>query len=298
MIEEIIMTSGFPAAGKSSHIKPYIEKGYHNLNLDDSPKKWNLNMLHSQIAPMLEKHGKVILDNTYVTKEQRKGVLDVAKQRGAKVTLLRLTTSIEDAQFNAAYRIATGGREVPAIALFAARKNWEEPSLSEGIDEIVKIPFVRVLPSTYVNKALILDYDGTLRITKSGAKWPTEINDIQIIPGVSKKIKEYVDKGYILLGASNQSAVGKGEMTADQAKKCFEHTNKLLGFDIEFLYCPDASFPVKSYDRKPLPGMGVKHIVKHKLDPSKCIYVGDMTVDKTFAGRCGFQFIDIKKFLE
>jgi 3-deoxy-D-manno-octulosonate 8-phosphate phosphatase KdsC-like HAD superfamily phosphatase len=42
--------------------------------------------------------------------------------------------------------------------------------------------------------------------------------------------------------------------------------------------------------------MGVELIVKYKLDPRQTVYVGDMTTDKSFAGRCGFQFVDHEAF--
>jgi hypothetical protein len=31
-------------------------------------------------------------------------------------------------------------------------------------------------------------------------------------------------------------------------------------------------------------------VEKHKLSPAACICVGDMTSDRTFSERCGFQF--------
>jgi HAD superfamily hydrolase (TIGR01662 family) len=254
-----------------------------------------------QIEPMLALHGKVILDNTYITKEQRRPVIEIAKKLGAKIKAVWLKTSIENAQFNAVWRIEHGGREVPAVALFAAKKEFtsdNHPHVSEGFDEVEAVPFARTFPAEYVNKALVLDYDGTVRVTKSGAKYPLTPDDIEIIPGVAEKIKQYRDAGYKLLGASNQSGVGSGILTKEKVEQLFAHTNKLLGLDIEVLYCPDASFPIKSYDRKPLPGIGVKHIVKHKLDPSKTIMVGDMKSDETFAFRSGFNYMHIDKFLQ
>ena len=49
---------------------------------------------------------------------------------------------------------------------------------------------------------------------------------------------------------------------------------------------------------KPMPGMGAEFIEKYKLNPSECIMVGDMTSDKTFAKRCGFQFMDAEEFFK
>jgi histidinol phosphatase-like enzyme len=70
----------------------------------------------------------------------------------------------------------------------------------------------------------------------------------------------------------------------------------LLGFDIDYLFCPHNSFPISCYCRKPMPGLGVALVEKYKLDPSQCIMVGDRTTDKTFASRSGFQFQHASKF--
>lgn len=289
MSKHIVITSGFPAAGKSTLVNKYIKDGYYNLNRDDSGK--SISELHAQVEGVMQLNEKVILDNTYITAQHRAEVIAIAKKIGAKITVLRLNTTIEESQFNACWRTELGGRHVPATALFAAKKSFEKISPTEGFDEIIDVPFKRVMPAEYTNKALILDYDNTIRTTKSGAKYPSDPADVVAIPGVSAKLKEFKDAGYLLLGASNQSFVGKGELPEATCIECFERTNQLLDADIDYLFCPDAAFPIKSYDRKPLPGMGVKHVVKYKLDPSKCIYVGDATTDKTFAFRCGFKFV-------
>jgi histidinol phosphatase-like enzyme len=56
--------------------------------------------------------------------------------------------------------------------------------------------------------------------------------------------------------------------------------------------------PITCYCRKPAPGMGAYFIEKYKLNPAKCIMVGDMGSDKTFAARCGFQYADASEFFK
>jgi HAD superfamily hydrolase (TIGR01662 family) len=91
-------------------------------------------------------------------------------------------------------------------------------------------------------------------------------------------------EGYLLLGASNQSGVAKGQLTAADAEACFAETAKQLGVEFtEVKYCPHKVPPIGCYCRKPGPGMGVELIVKYKLDPKQCIFVGDQTTDKSFA---------------
>ena len=42
--------------------------------------------------------------------------------------------------------------------------------------------------------------------------------------------------------------------------------------------------------------MGVYLIMKYGLDPTKCIFVGDQTTDKTFAKRLGMEYFDEADF--
>lgn len=105
----------------------------------------------------------------------------------------------------------------------------------------------------------------------------------------------------MILGASNQSGISKqpGDpkyVSEIDARRCFDATNKMLGINFDYLYAPDASGAPSTYWRKPCPGMGVVLIEQYRLNPAACVMVGDRGEDKTFAERCGFQFIHADKF--
>ena len=113
------------------------------------------------------------------------------------------------------------------------------------------------------------------------------------------RILDYEKRGYLLLGASNQSGIAKGTLTAADAEACFVETLSQLGVKFgEVKYCPHKVPPISCYCRKPGPGMGVELIVKYKLDPRQCIYVGDLGTDKSFAERCGFTFAEHNEFFK
>ena len=183
----------------------------------------------------------------------------------------------------------------PPAVLFKGRKELIKPTKTEGFSDVITIKFKRQ-HNGYTNKAILLDYDGTLRDTKSGSIYPTNVDDIFILPGRIEKLKEYIAKGYILLGVSNQSGVAKGALTYERAKECFDKTNQLLGLDIDVSFCPHSVPPIVCYCRKPGVGHGVEFIEKYKLDPSQCIMVGDMKTDETFAKRCGFKYQEASEF--
>ena len=312
MSKEIIVVMGYPASGKTVIAREYEEKGYHRLNRDELGG--SLDGLVQHLVKENDDKGttKFVLDNTYPTVESRQSVIQWAKDNDFEIHCKLIDIDIGDALFNASKRlIDTYGKLLmpeeikkskdigvyPPVVIYKYRKSFEAPTTHEGFSTVEKIKFSRIIDKdTYANKALILDYDGTLRKTKSGEKYPRTPEDIEILPHRTVKLKEYQEKGYILLGFSNQSFVSKGEISEEMAHQCFTYTNELLGVDIEYEFCPHPAFPQTCFCRKPMPGMGVHFIEKHKLDPSQCIMVGDMKTDNTFADRCGFQFIKSDEF--
>jgi HAD superfamily hydrolase (TIGR01662 family) len=176
-------------------------------------------------------------------------------------------------------------------------KKIEKPDASEGFHKLSTVKVQRwKLPARFCNAAVMIDYDGTVRDTKSGDKYPVHPNDVVAFPQAAKKLQALASKGIKLLGASNQSGVAKNKPTMEKCHECFQETNRQLGVDIEYDFDYSAAGPVTSWHRKPLPGLGVDAIWKHNLDPAKVVYVGDMTTDKTFAQRCGFRFEWAKDF--
>ena len=184
-------------------------------------------------------------------------------------------------------------------AIFAMAKIFEKPNKSEGFDQIEVTKFKRIDSFNYINKALFIDLDGTVRRSKGVEQYPIEFTDVEIIKGSMEIIKEYKSKGYKIIAVTNQSGISKGTVTAIRVKELIEHTNKLLdGVIDDFDYCPHLPPKEICYCRKPQSGMGVKMMHKHMLDLSKSIMVGDSTSDKTFGERLGMQFIHADNFLK
>jgi HAD superfamily hydrolase (TIGR01662 family) len=304
----VVLICGFPASGKTTAIKKY--PGYARLNRDTEGGK--VSSLLPKLDSLLADGKDVILDNLFTTEEDRAPFVEVAKKHNAKLIADQITTSVEDCQFNACLRMARKyGRVLtpeelkkskdpnvfPPAVIFRAAKHLEGCTKGEGFDEVLFTKFVRVWEPEYKNKALILDFDGTLRITVGGNdKYPTKLSEQKVLVERGKILKTYLDKGYILCGASNQSGIAKGILTDADAKTCFDAVVKELGVDIDYLYDGSKVPPIISWSRKPMPGMGVHFIEKYKLNPAECIMVGDMTSDATFAKRCGFKFVHADKF--
>jgi HAD superfamily hydrolase (TIGR01662 family) len=307
------MVCGFPASGKSTITK----------KLSDGPEVIVLNRDTEGgtivgLLPKLESHLKnktdVVLDNLFPTIEVRKPFIDLCKKYGTDISCQLMGTSIEDAQFNVvqraigligkfptpeAIKAAKHTNVFPPLVLFKYKKDFQKPTVEEGFSKVEVVKFFRKENPEFTNKALIVDYDGTLRECMGGnEKFPVSKDQIEIKAGRTKVLQAYKDKGYILLGISNQSGIHKGELSETTAIELFDHTNKLLGIDIEYRFCPHQSAPISCYCRKPMSGVFVEFMLKHKLSRKDCIMVGDMTTDKTFASRSGIQYYDQADFFK
>lgn len=313
-MQKVVLLMGFPASGKSSIAQDFIDQGFLHLNRDKLGHKARVRDLLVPFEQALLAGQSVILDNLYATLEGRRIFIDMAKAHGVEIECLWMGTSIEDAQINALCRMwdrygtifmdaeaikahpqaKNDSNMFPPVVLFAFRKKLEKPTTDEGFASVKKVPFKR-RPWPGTGKAIILDYDGTLRENPQDAgtgqfKYPVRVEEVKILPGRDQMLKAAQAAGFKLLGVSNQSGVAKGHLTAAMADACFEETNRQLGVDIEFHYCPHGSFGGGCYCRKPQTGFGMMLVHRHSLNPSECLFVGDMTSDRTFARRCGFQF--------
>ncbi len=312
---EVFLICGLPASGKSTVRKNRFPHKHLYLSRDKRGGKV-IDLLEPVEQGITSGEQVIVVDCTFVTSESRHPFIELVHKHTSKVHAIFVNARPERCQFNACWRMCERYGEVlhplalkdrakkdpnmfPPSVFFSMKKALVVPSTNEGFDSVESIDAEEwSIPSKFKNKAIILDYDGTVRDTISDAKWPSAPDDIKILPNVSKVLAQKVAEGYILLGASNQSGVAKNNPPMDMAISCFDKTNKLMGHEVEYMFDHSRAGPVSSWHRKPMPGMGVHFIWKHKLNPSKCIMVGDRTTDKTFATRCGFQFQWAKDFFE
>lgn len=309
---KVTMVVGYPASGKSTLTKGLVEKGAVSLNRDT--EGGTIAALLPKMEALLQNGKDVVLDNLFATAEVRKPFIELAKRYNVDISCLLMGTSIEDAQFNVvqraigligkfptpeAVKAAKHTNIFPPLVLFKYKKEFQKPDVSEGFSKVELVKFTRKDDPTFTQKAVIVDYDGTLRECINGNdKYPVIESQIEMKPNRKAPLQSYLDKGYILLGVSNQSGVDKGLLTHEKAVELFNYTNKQLGLDIEYQFCPHQSNPISCYCRKPMPGLGVDFIIKHKLNRKETIFVGDLTTDKTFASRCGFQYVDQADFFK
>jgi len=312
----VVMFSGIPCAGKSSVAKEYEEKGYVRLNRDTIGGK--IAGLVPLMVEELHKGNNVLLDNTHFSIDHRKDFIAAAKQMNVSISCVWFKTSIEDCEINACIRMIQrygkilGPEELkkhkdpnmfPPAVLHGFVKSFQEPKIEEGFDSIEEKSFKRVWGDgiDFVNKGLLLDFDGSLRICPPGStngKYPVNESEVEILPNRTEVLTKYKNDGYILGGISNQSGVHKGSITYETADRVFKHTNKLLGHDIDYVFCPHQSFPIQCYCRKPGVLNAIWLVLKYKLDVSKTIFVGDMNSDEKMARKMNFEYHNAEEFFK
>jgi len=299
---EVVLIMGLPGAGKSTAARRFANDGYARLNRDDAGG--TLRRLLPDLQRLIgEGRTRIVLDNTYMSRASRARVVHAAQALGLPVRCVWLDTSVEDAQVNAVSRIiANHGRllgpeemkqavkrDISAFAptvQFRHQRELEPPDPAEGFSRIDIVPFERTRDPAMTNKALIVWCDGTLIGDVAG--------DLQIRR--ADVLRRYQSEGWLLLGLAWRPQIADQTMTVEEADAGFARLQDQIGVSIEVLYCPHAAGPPTCWCRKPLPGLGVVFIQRHRLDPSRCIYVGSGPQDPGFARRLGFQYQDATDF--
>lgn len=309
---EVVLIMGLPAAGKSTLAATHVAQGYLRLNRDEAGGSL------SGLLPALDRaiasgSTRIVLDNTYVSRKSRAAVIQAARQRGLQVRCVWLSTSLEDAQVNAVWRMVSRYNRLmtPAeiqsagirdVALFGPtvqfryQRELEPPDASERFARIEVIPFERRRDPSFVNRALILWCDDVLHRSRSGQRSPACASDVEVFAERGDVLRRYQAAGWRLLGLSWQPEIAEERRSRADADAAFARMQELLGVTIEVEYCPHAAGPPTCWCRKPLPGLGVLLIQRHRLDASQCIYVGTGPQDPGFARRLGFHFREAGDF--
>jgi histidinol phosphatase-like enzyme len=179
---------------------------------------------------------------------------------------------------------------------FRYQRELEPPDASEGFSAVDVVPFQRRHDPTFTGRAVIVWCDGELLRSRSGRRVPVTPDDVDVFAERAAILRGYQETGWRVLGMSWQPDVATGATSPADVEAVFARMNDLLGIEIEMEYCPHPAGPPTCWCRKPLPGLGVVFIQRHRLDPTQCIYVGAGPQDPGFARRLGFTYREASDF--
>ncbi len=314
---EVVLIMGLPGAGKSTAARTLVEQGYARLNRDD--EGGSLRDLLPALDRLIDSGtSRIVLDNTYVSRKSRAWLIQSAAKRGLPVRCVWLSTSVEDAQVNATWRMVEkfgrllGPEEMrqtvkhdvsafgPAVQ-FRYQRELEPPHPSEGFSRIETIPFERRRDASFTNRAVIVWCDGILNQAPVARPFDpsTSSGCPELVEGQSRDreiLRRYAADGWRVLGLGWQPGIADETVTPEQVETGYAQMQEQVGVAMDILYCPHGGGPPVCWCRKPLPGLGVVFIQRYRLDPSQCIYVGAGPQDPGFARRLGFQYRDAADF--
>jgi D-sedoheptulose 7-phosphate isomerase len=125
--------------------------------------------------------------------------------------------------------------------------------------------------------AVFLDRDGTL-VAKRDAV--TEPSQLELLPGAADAVRRLKQAGLAAVLATNQAAVGRGQLDEENLFRIHLHLQRLLaahGAELDAIYhCPH---PDPCACRKPLPGMMLRAGAELGLDLAASWTVGDTWQD-------------------
>ena len=135
-------------------------------------------------------------------------------------------------------------------------------------------------------KAIFLDRDGTIN---KYVGFLTDINEFELLDGVTEAIKMINESGYLAIVVTNQPVIARGEVSVEELQEIHNKMETLLGqagaYIDDIFYCPH--HPHKGYEgerpeykiececRKPNPGMLFAAAEKYNIDLSESWMIGD-----------------------
>jgi hypothetical protein len=127
--------------------------------------------------------------------------------------------------------------------------------------------------------------------SRSGARSPVARDDVELLPGRADMLRRHAAEGFGLFGLVWRPELAEAG-TAEAFDGCAAALRDALALPLAVSRCPHAGGPPACWCRKPLPGLGVELMLRHRLDAARSVVVGASQLDRTFAERLGFGYRD------
>jgi len=142
---------------------------------------------------------------------------------------------------------------------------------------------------------VFLDRDGV--INHDPGDYTKSLEEFEILPNVMEAFQLIKEKGYKIILATNQGGVAKGLYPEENVHEIHEFLRaeaRKVGVEIdEIYYAPYHEDYGRSLSRKPDSLMVERGLAKFKLDPKKCVLVGDKMRDLEAGEKVGVPGIKI-----
>jgi aryl-alcohol dehydrogenase-like predicted oxidoreductase/adenylate kinase family enzyme len=285
-IGDVVLVMGIPGAGKSRIADQYVARGYVRLNRDQ--RGGSLRDLADVLGDQLSQGvGRVVLDNTWLTRAARSYVVDVANRHRVPARCIWIDISLAQAQVSLVKRMLERfgslptpdevrqlARHEPGVLMptsqMRALRELETPSTDEGFGGVERLPFERTAPDRPIHRAGWFVAATTL----SRPGWQRAFEGS--IPGAPHLIFDWRPDG-----------------TVDSLDACVASLAAEVAGPVESALCAHPTGPPSCWCRPPLPGMPLAFAHAHGLNPSRSILVGTAPAHRTLAAAIGAQFVSV-----
>lgn len=169
-------------------------------------------------------------------------------------------------------------------------KDMGTPDRFYAVQEDIRTGIVAGKNLNQKQKVIFLDRDGTIN---KYVGFLRNIDDMQLIGGVSEAIKKINSSGFLVIVITNQPVIARGEVSFEELEEIHNKMETLLGNNGAYLddifYCPhhpDKGFEGERVEfkfdcecRKPKTGLFVQAAEKYNVDLQNSWMVGDSLTD-------------------
>ncbi len=165
-------------------------------------------------------------------------------------------------------------------------KDMGTPERFHAVEDDYKNGIISAKNLSNPQKAIFLDRDGTIN---KYVGFLRNIEDFELLSGVSEAIKQINNSGYLAIVITNQPVIARGEVTYDELEQIHMKMETLLGKEAAYLdalyFCPhhpDSGFKgeipelkINCDCRKPKPGLIFQAAKDYNIDLDNCWMIGD-----------------------
>ena len=157
----IVMLVGAPATGKSTLAKRLVHRlGYTDI-INQDILKTKSKCIQTLRMVLRDEKKRIIIDNTNPSIKGRKEYLDSIKlvRPNEPVLLIKLNLDKTQSFFLNNYRCKlTKKKSLPDVAIHLYFKVYEEPTIEEGFDKIIVVPFIPTFKGREYEKKMFYQY--------------------------------------------------------------------------------------------------------------------------------------------
>jgi len=147
-----------------------------------------------------------------------------------------------------------------------------------------------------MKKAIFIDRDGVINEKPAEHNYVKTWAEFEFIPGIASALKKLANNGFSLIIVTNQRGIARRLLNesalADIHDKMIAELGRSGVAISSVYYCPHEE-KEKCGCRKPQPGMILRGIIEHGIDPKKSYMIGDSASDIEAGKKAGYKTIFI-----